>query len=262
MMKTSRSYSVYKHTSPNGKIYIGITSISPEKRWGGGSGYARNAYFANSIKKYGWDSFEHEVLYSDLSADEAEAIERRLIHDYRSNDKAYGFNLTNGGEIGKRHAQETIEKMSRAKKGKYVGELNLHFGKENSPETRRKISEALKGKLKGEKNPNFGKTMSDEQKRKIGDSRRGKHYPKLSESLRNSEIMQHNFEKQKKSINQYDKEGNFIRRWESAPDAAESLIGRRSAQSNICSCANHNLSTAYGYIWRYCDEDEGGGDDT
>lgn len=27
------NYSVYKHTAPNGKIYIGITSMKPENRW-------------------------------------------------------------------------------------------------------------------------------------------------------------------------------------------------------------------------------------
>ena len=28
-----KKWIVYKHTSPSGKVYIGITSNSPEKRW-------------------------------------------------------------------------------------------------------------------------------------------------------------------------------------------------------------------------------------
>lgn len=27
------TYTVYKHTSPNGKVYIGITKLSVERRW-------------------------------------------------------------------------------------------------------------------------------------------------------------------------------------------------------------------------------------
>ena len=34
-----REYSVYKHTFPNGKVYIGITKQNPLKRWRNGTGY-------------------------------------------------------------------------------------------------------------------------------------------------------------------------------------------------------------------------------
>lgn len=29
-----RKYTVYKHTSPEGKVYVGCTSTSPKRRWG------------------------------------------------------------------------------------------------------------------------------------------------------------------------------------------------------------------------------------
>lgn len=32
-------WSVYKHTSPSGKVYIGITSRDPTKRWANRWGY-------------------------------------------------------------------------------------------------------------------------------------------------------------------------------------------------------------------------------
>ena len=44
-------YTVYKHTCPNGKIYIGITSMPVEKRWDCGRGYAKNPHFSAAIKK-------------------------------------------------------------------------------------------------------------------------------------------------------------------------------------------------------------------
>lgn len=32
-------YIVYKHTTPCGKVYIGITSKTPSQRWQNGKGY-------------------------------------------------------------------------------------------------------------------------------------------------------------------------------------------------------------------------------
>lgn len=49
----SRKWSLYRHTSPSGKVYIGITSMSPKIRWGkNGSGYKKQPYFYNAILKY------------------------------------------------------------------------------------------------------------------------------------------------------------------------------------------------------------------
>lgn len=43
-------YCVYKHTLPNEKIYIGITSQNPIYRWDNGKGY-KGQFFYNAIKK-------------------------------------------------------------------------------------------------------------------------------------------------------------------------------------------------------------------
>lgn len=52
-------WTVYVHTNLiNGKKYIGITSMSPEKRWRNGTGYTCGA-FKSAIAKYGWDGFSH-----------------------------------------------------------------------------------------------------------------------------------------------------------------------------------------------------------
>ena len=47
-------YTVYKHTTPNGKVYIGMTGRDPEDRWRNGAGYGQTVPFARAIKKYGW----------------------------------------------------------------------------------------------------------------------------------------------------------------------------------------------------------------
>ena len=49
---------VYKHIFPNGAIYIGRTSMSPEDRWLNGWGYKQNPLAFNAILKYGWDNIK------------------------------------------------------------------------------------------------------------------------------------------------------------------------------------------------------------
>ena len=74
-----RKFVVYKHTSPNGKVYIGITSQKLNRRFRDGKGYYNNKHFYNAIKKYGWDNFSHEVLFDNLTEEEAKLMEQFYI---------------------------------------------------------------------------------------------------------------------------------------------------------------------------------------
>ena len=40
----ANNYCVYKHTTPSGKIYIGITGQEPHKRFQNGKGRTKTAY--------------------------------------------------------------------------------------------------------------------------------------------------------------------------------------------------------------------------
>lgn len=92
-------YTVYKHTNKkNGKVYIGITGQDVKRRWQHGAGYY-GTYFYNAIKKYGWDSFKHEILHKNLSEEDAFRIEKELIKEYRSNVREYGYNIAEGGQV-------------------------------------------------------------------------------------------------------------------------------------------------------------------
>lgn len=113
-------FCVYMHTSPSGKIYVGITGQNPVERWQNGLGYRRNAYFYRAIQKYGWDNFTHEILRAGLSKEEACQLEISLIKKYRSNEKAYGYNITSGGEYF-RHSEDSKKLMSTRRKGKGTG---------------------------------------------------------------------------------------------------------------------------------------------
>lgn len=109
------SFCVYKHTSPSGKVYVGITGQSPTRRWRDGDGYANNRHFMHAIHKYGWDNIAHEILHCGLSETEAKRIEVELISQHKSTDRAYGYNMTFGGECAS-PTDEAREHMSNAKK--------------------------------------------------------------------------------------------------------------------------------------------------
>lgn len=115
------NYVVYMHENRvNGKRYIGITSDEPRKRWANGKGYYRNKHFYDAIKKYGWDAFDHRILYDGLTKEEACKIEQNMIAKYRTQDKTKGYNLTNGGEHFT-HSEESKRLMSEHRKGKARG---------------------------------------------------------------------------------------------------------------------------------------------
>ena len=94
-----RNYVIYKHTSPNGKCYIGMTRQNPpEKRWGcNGNGYCDNEHFSRAILKYSWENIKHEILFTNLTKEEAEQKEIELIAFYDSMNPDKGYNATPGG---------------------------------------------------------------------------------------------------------------------------------------------------------------------
>lgn len=99
-MSAKPTYCVYAHynTKDNMKVYIGQTRRKPEHRFGkNGNGYEKSPYFWNAIQKYGWDAFEHHILISGLSKEDADWYEQRYIHMTGSNDPSLGYNLAAGG---------------------------------------------------------------------------------------------------------------------------------------------------------------------
>ena len=111
-------YLVYMHENRiNGKKYIGITSGDPQNRWANGRGYYRNKHFTDAIERYGWDAFDHRILYANLTKDDACRIEQKMIAKYGTQDKNKGYNLTSGGEHFK-HSESSKVLMSQRRKGR------------------------------------------------------------------------------------------------------------------------------------------------
>ena len=147
-----KTYCVYKHTAPHGKVYIGITCQLPCQRWARGKGYRNNWHFYNAIQKYGWDNFQHEILYTGLTQEEAAQKEYELIAQYDATNEERGYNRDYGGTVRRPMSAETRQKISAAHKGKATtkgpahpqwgkkGPLSQNYGRKHTPEERALMS--------------------------------------------------------------------------------------------------------------------------
>lgn len=162
-------YLVYKHITPSGKIYVGQTNSSIEKRAGNnGVLYKMCPYFYKAIAKYGWDNIEHIVVSAGLTKKEADWLEKYLIAYYNTTDSTYGYNLTFGGDgvEGRIVSEETRAKIKSKSKGKHYSEkTEFKKGHGFSKETLEKISKA-----------NKGRKLSEVTKCKMSQSRKGNTY--------------------------------------------------------------------------------------
>ena len=96
---------IYKITNTiNNKCYIGL-SRDIEYRWKEHKQQAiynkrcKNKPLYNAFKKYGINNFIFEVL-EECEENELSLREIFYINKYKSNNKKYGYNITDGGESG------------------------------------------------------------------------------------------------------------------------------------------------------------------
>lgn len=211
----TKEYCVYMHRFPNGKVYIGQTCQTPSQRFKNGRGYRGCSYLESAIQKYGWENVEHIILKDRLDENGANEWERKYIDQYKSNHKECGYNLRSGGTQGYYYTDDVRKKM-RAKR----------LGKKQSEQTRKQRSESL---LK------FYSThsVSKETREKL----RASAYQNTS----------------KKSVVQYDKNGNEIAVYPSIRSASAAMGKTENAVSNAI---KGRSKTCGGYIWRYADADK------
>lgn len=249
-------YIVYKHTSPSGGVYIGITSQEPERRWrSDGSGYRQNTHFYNAIKKYGWDAFKHEILFEGLELDEALRIEKELIQKYQS--YKHGYNSSLGGDYGG-YTDTVKQKIKKSVSALWQDD-----------EYRKHMSEAHKGNAtsKGYKHSERSKAlMSKASKERWKDesfrakmiaSFKGRPYEGLRERMLKQQadpVM-----KEKLTAHLY---GNHYRAkkvicietgeiFDSVTEAAKSVNGTRESIGRAC---RGLAKKSHGRHWRFADE--------
>ena len=78
----SKRFIVYRHTTPSGKCYVGITTTSVRERIR--SGYLHNRYMKSAIEKYGWDNIRTEILAENVTQEEASLLETFLIESFET----------------------------------------------------------------------------------------------------------------------------------------------------------------------------------
>ena len=223
--ESSRLYCVYKHTSPSGKVYVGITSRNPNRRWSGGSGYKNNKYLTNAIEKYGWASFRHEILKDGLTKEEASREEQEYILEFRSNEREYGYNMTSGGECGYHFSKEVTDKMSLDRKGRTPTDqarANMSLSRTGVPFSQchsKKISDAMSGA----NNPMYGKKLSIETIEKLRN---------VNRNINGKQVIC--------------VETGVI--YKSASDAARSVGGNNSKISSVC---RGERKVSSGFHWMY-----------
>ena len=242
------TYTLYKHTTPSGKVYIGITSKNPERRWRkDGAGYKSSPHFYAAIQKYGWENIKHEILLEGLSKEGAAAKEKEMIKFYNSTDRNCGYNQTYGGDLGLKITPEIRKRISESNKRYY-----------SNPEVRESMRIA-----------NTGYRHTDEAKEKMSKSHMGVTHVvtdecrrKLSESLRRHYSSPENRKKHEddfkriadigrrksKKVEQIDHFGNVVAVYESAKEAFR-MTGIRDG--NISKCCRNKVKHAGGYCWRY-----------
>lgn len=219
-------YTVYQHKNKiNGKIYIDITMQVPEHRWRHGEGYKSSPHFYAAIQKYGWDNFEHNILFQGLTKEEACLKEQQLIKKYNSMDRQYGYNSTSGGDIFTMN-EETKQKISKA----LMGNKN-NLGYPCPPEKRKKISEAQKGRK-----------LTEEYKLKLSEAAKKRHTPcseQAKEAIRKAS--------HKKPV--YCVELNTV--FESVQKCARQIGAEATSVSKVCKGKGH---TVKGYHLKYYDD--------
>ena len=109
---------IYRLTNVvNGKVYIGQTVTKLETRL---SAHKRNArkglnkfFITNAIAKYGFDSFDVEIL-AIVPVDQLDSLEARMITEHNSKNENYGYNLCEGGSG---YNDDKAERIKRALQG-------------------------------------------------------------------------------------------------------------------------------------------------
>ncbi len=183
------------------------------------------------FNKYGWVNFTFEIIeYCDI--DKLKQKEKEWILKYDSYNN--GLNGNEGGGGCEAHSDVTKQKISESRKGWVPSiERGIKIGNKNK---NRKLSDEHKQKI--------GKSNSKPKpmfKGRISPNKGLKHV--LTEEQKNKQK-----NKNGKKVKQFDKQGNFIKEWNSCSEAA-SFFNKNP--SLITQCCKEKVKTAYNFVWKY-----------
>lgn len=221
-------YVLYCHTNKiNNKKYIGITNQKPSRRWGkDGYGYHVQLKFYRAIQKYGWNNFKHEILFENLSSEEAEKLEIEMIAKYDTTNNNFGYNVSIGGGITLANRRQ-IKQFSVDGKLLNVFESMLYIEK-----TYGYLTSSICQVCNGNKISAYGYIWR---------------YIEDDFDLYSTELLN-----QEKPVNQYSMSGKYLHTYDSITDARNTTNIAKIGE--VC---NKKRSSAGGYIWRFTNECDG-----
>lgn len=231
-------YIVYKTTNLiNGKIYVGVHRTNPDIFDGYiGCGVTHkdkkkkvNKGFPVAVRKYGYQNFERETLfiYSDSEEGMKQAYKKEgeIVNiDFVKNPNTY--NLVVGGECPvykvrkKTICQYTMEGIF-IRTWDSITEASVSLQLD-----RASISGNINGKIKSSGNFQW------------------KLYTGNTDNIEP-------VEPREKTVYQFDLQGNLIKIWKSACEAAKTFPNPNAYRKAICATCNGKQSQAYGYYWSY-----------
>ena len=256
MEEKKELWCVYCHTNKtNNKKYIGITSYKPEHRWGKeGNGY-KNQFFYDAIKKYGWDNFEHEILFDNLIKEQAEEKEIELISKYNTLIGKMGYNYETGG-LKKRNTSTYCNERKNLENNGYVRNNRENFGKRS-----RKVICLNDGLIfesaEYAKKYYYDFNLSSDKIRKVCNMTENSHGVDshgdrmVWRYYKEGEVYKYAYEnKHLRKVKQMDLNRNIISTYNSIAEASVATGISRTFIGMVCN--NKKQKTAKGYIFEYC----------
>lgn len=223
---TKDNYKIYMHKNKiNGKIYIGQTKQNLNKRFMNGDGYKKSPKFYKAIQKYGWDNFEHIILESNLTHDEANEKEIYYIEKYDSCNRDKGYNISFGG-AGRPRNTDYIYQYTMD--GYFV---NIWSSITDICNELGVVDSGIYKCCNGEINYFHGYQWK-------------RYYAEKIDPVETKEVTI--AKKNKKPVFQYELNGKFVKSYESATDAEKDGFN----SSRIRACCNYKIFTSGGYQWR------------
>lgn len=138
---------VYIHTTPDGKRYVGATHRDPNRRFANGFGY-KYQFFYQAVLKFGWENISHQ-LYEVDTEEELKYLERYLISYYDTTNPEKGYNIAKG-DVTQDHGMNHPE---FGKNNKFPRSKEIHHkyntsekGKETHKRARQRYNISDKGK--------------------------------------------------------------------------------------------------------------------
>lgn len=209
-------------------VYIGQTIRDYKKRWQQHKQVAKSADSSRyalyaAIQKLGIDNF-YPILIEQCDNNQLNDREQYWIKYYHTKVEDGGYNLTDGGDTTSERQKKHIYRYDLS--GKYIDDFDsIADAAWELGVPGRGIGKAANNQL----NQSYGYRWSFEKVKQLPND----------------------YKPRAKQINQYTKDGVYIKTYASARQAAIDILNDPTGVANISAVARGIRNTAYGYKWKY-----------